>query len=143
MSNLAARGYARAYQTQSVLTASPGQLILMLYDGALRFLRNARDALELPADTPRRIEMINTNLLKAQDILAELQASLNFDAGDYAKDLDRLYEYYLRRLFQANLKKELGPVVEVERLVRTLRDGWAEMLCKHEPARAQSARGVA
>lgn len=143
MSTLAARGYARTYQNQSVLTASPGQLILMLYDGALRFMAHARDALEMPATTPRRIEIINTNLLKAQNILAELQASLNHEAGDYARDLDRLYDYYMRRLFQANMKKEIEPVIEVERLVRTLRDGWAEMLCKQEAPRPQNARGVA
>lgn len=143
MSNLAARGYARAYQTQSVLTASPGQLILMLYDGALRFLGHARDALELPETSPRRIEIINTNLLKAQNILAELQASLNHEAGDYAKDLDRLYDYYMRRLFEANLKKDVKPVIEVERLLRTLRDGWSEMLCKQEAPSPQTARGVA
>jgi flagellar protein FliS len=62
MANLVAHGYARTYQAQSVLTASPGQLILMLYDGALRFLGHAKDALESTDESPRRIERINTNL---------------------------------------------------------------------------------
>ncbi len=143
MSNLAARSYARTYQAQSVLSASPGQLILMLYDGALRFLGHARDALLQPEESPRRIELINTNLIKAQNIIAELQACLNGDAGDHAKNLDRLYDYYLRRLFLANLKKDVEPVEEVERLLRTLRDGWAEMLRSEETTRMQNARGVA
>lgn len=143
MSNLAAHGYARAYQAQSVLTASPGQLILMLYDGALRFLGHARDALESPEETPQRIERINTNLLKAQAIVSELRASLNHDAGDYAVNLDRLYDYYLRRLFEANMKKQVKPVIEVEGLLRQLRDGWAEMLKNEGAARLQQARGVA
>jgi flagellar protein FliS len=144
MSSLA-KGYARAYQSQSVLTASPGQLILMLYDGALRFLQHARDALESPEETPKRIERINTNLIKAQDIIAELQSCLNMDAGEYSKNLDRLYDYYLRRLFEANLKKKVAPVIEVEGLVRQLRDGWAEMLRSQDGQRAQAQgqRGVA
>lgn len=143
MTHSAAHGYARAYQAQSVLTASPGQLILMLYDGALRFLGHARDALECPEETPHRIERINTNLLKAQAIVSELRASLNLDAGEYATNLDRLYDYYLRRLFEANMKKSVKPVIEVEGLIRQLRDGWAEMLKNEGAARLQQARGVA
>lgn len=139
-----ARGYARAYQTQAVFTASPGQLVLMLYDGALRFLGHARDALQSPEEAPRRIEIVNTNLIKAQNILAELQSSLNHEAGgDHAANLDRLYEYYIRRLLEANMKKKAEPVIEVENLVRQLRDGWAEMLNKYEADRLQNARGVA
>ena len=139
-----AHGYARAYQTQAVFTASPGQLVLMLYDGALRFLGHARDALQSSEDSPRRIEIVNTNLIKAQNILAELQASLNHEAGgDHAANLDRLYEYYIRRLLEANMKKKAEPVIEVENLVRQLRDGWAEMLNKYESERLQHARGVA
>jgi flagellar protein FliS len=139
-----AQGYARAYQSQAVLTASPGQLVLMLYDGALRFLGHAHDALQSAEESPRRIETINTNLIKAQRILAELQASLNHEAGgDHSANLDRLYDYYIRRLLEANMKKKVEPVIEIETLVRQLRDAWAEMLCKHEVERLQNARGVA
>jgi len=139
-----AHGYARAYQTQAVFTASPGQLVLMLYDGALRFLGHARDALQAPEDSPRRIEIINNNLIKAQNILAELKGNLNHEiGGDHAANLDRLYEYYIRRLLEANMKKKVEPVIEVESLVRQLRDGWAEMLRNHEMERLEHARGVA
>ncbi len=121
--------YARAYQTQSVLTASPGQLVLLLFDGALRFLALAHAALETDVRDPRRIETVNTNLLKTQNIVAELQSGLNREAGgQLAVTLDRLYDYFNRRLREANLKKELPPVVEVERLLTALRDAWAEML---------------
>lgn len=141
---MVAPGYARAYQAQAVLTASPGQLILMLYDGALRFLGHARDALQSPDESARRIETINTNLLKAQNILAELQSSLNHEAGgDHAANLDRLYDYYLRRLLEANMRKTVEPVIEVEKLVRELRDGWAEMLRTQEAGGMHQARGVA
>lgn len=141
---MVAPGYARAYQAQAVLTASPGQLVLMLYDGALRFLGHARDSLQAPDENPRRIEFINTNLLKAQNILAELQSCLNHEAGgDHAANLDRLYDYYLRRLFEANLRKKAEPVIEVEKLVRELRDGWAEMLRTQDAGGMTNARGVA
>lgn len=139
-----AQGYARTYQAQSVLTASPGQLVLMLYDGVLRFLGRARDALESTEQSARRIETINTNLIKAQNILAELQSNLNHEAGgDHAANLDRLYDYYLRRLLEANMKKDVQPVIEVDGLVRQLRDAWAEMLRTHEAERLRDARGVA
>lgn len=126
---MAATSYARTYQKQSVLTASPGQLVLMLYDGALRFLAQARESFQLPEENPRRIEHIHTGLIRAQAILSELRANLDHDAGgDFATNLDRLYDYYVRRLQEANLRKDEAPVIEVERLVRSLRDGWAEML---------------
>ncbi len=139
-----AQNYARTYQAQAVLTASPGQLILILFDGALRFMGLAIDALKEPAQSPRSIEQAHTNLVKTQNIIAELQSSLNIEAGgDYAANLDRLYDYYLRRLAHANLKKDAAPVIEVEALVRQLRDGWAEMLRSQNAAAPAQIRGVA
>jgi len=124
---------ARAYQTQSILTASPGQLVLLMYDGALRFMAQARAGFALPEDNPRRIETIHTALLRAQAILSELRANLDMEAGgDIAANLDRLYDYHLRRLFECNLRKDEAPLIEVENLVRTLRDAWAEMLRSNE-----------
>lgn len=119
---------AQAYQRQAVMTASPAQLVLMLYDGVLRFLAQARDGFA-QADSPRGIERIHHSLQRANNILAELQSNLDLEAGgDYAQNLDRLYEYYQRRLSEANLRKEQAPVAEVEKLVQQLRDAWAEML---------------
>ena len=127
MSN--AHPYARAYQTQSILTASPGQLVLLLYDGALRFMAQARAAFSLPEDDLSRIQKINTSLLRAQAVILELRANLDRKAGgELAENLDRLYEYHLRRLQECNLRKDEEPLVEVERLVRSLREAWAEML---------------
>jgi flagellar protein FliS len=121
--------YARTYQTQSILTASPGQLVLMMYDGTLRFLAEARAAFALPEGTPKRIETINNALRRAQNVIAELRCRLDHEAGgEIAANLDRLYDYYNRQLFLANIKKDEAPVVEIEGLVRILRDAWAEML---------------
>jgi len=137
-------GYAKAYHTQSVLTASPGQLVLMLYDGALKFIGLAIEGFNMPPENNRRIEIINANLQKAQNIIIELQSNLNTtEGGELAVTLDRLYDYYTRRLFEANFHKRVEPALEVERFIRELRDGWAEMLRKEESIRLQETRGVA
>ena len=140
-----AQGYARTYRANSILTASPGQLVLMLYDGALKALDLARDAFARPVEDPRRIEAINTHLLKAQAILNELQSGLNLEAGgEFARTMHRLYDYHNRRLLEANLRKQVEPVVEVERLVRELRDAWAQMLTQQpDVVGAERVRGVA
>ncbi len=128
-----ANPYAKAYQTQSILTASPGQLVLMMYDGALRFMAQARAGFALPQEDYRRIQTINTALLRAQAVIAELRANLDQKSGgEVAANLDRLYDYHLRRLQEANLSKDEAPIIEVEGLVRTLREAWAEMLAGHE-----------
>ena len=144
---MVANGYARTYQVQSILTASPGQLVLLLYDGALRFLAQAHAAFETEDRDPRRIETIHRNLQKAQNIIAELQGVLDHEAGGkVATNLDQLYDYFSRRLFEANLKMDLAPVIEIERLLQELRDAWAEMLHRAEgdaPPAAVSMRSVA
>jgi len=140
---MVANSYARTYQTQAVLTASPGQLVLMLYDGALRFLALARAALEGDQNDWQRFEVINRNLKRAQDIITELRCTLNHQSGgEIATELDRLYEYYNRRLFEANIKKNVAPVIEVEALLRDLRDGWAEMLDRRASEANSGMRGL-
>lgn len=140
-----AQGYARTYRSNAVLTASPGQLVLMLYDGALRSLALTREAFARSEDDVGRLQVINQQLLKTQAIICELQGGLNFQAGgEVATSLDRVYEYYNRRLFEANLRKQVAPVVEVERLIGELRAGWAEMLTKQNSALSnEPLRGVA
>lgn len=141
---MVATGYARTYRANAVLTASPGQLVLMLYDGALKALAIAREGFATPADDPRRIQIINEQLLKAQAILNELQSGLNMEAGgEFAKTMHRLYDYHNRRLLEANLRKQVEPVIEVERLVRELRDAWAQMLTQQDTTAGERVRGVA
>lgn len=126
---------ARAYRANSVLTASPGQLVLMMYDGALRALVQAREAFARPPEDIRRIECINQQILKAQNIINELQDTLNLDAGgEFAATLYRLYDYYTRRLIDANIHKKVEPILEVERLLTELRNAWAEMLRNQDSA---------
>jgi flagellar protein FliS len=142
---MVAQQYARTYRANSVLTASPGQLVLMLYDGALKSLARAREAFAAPAEDFRRIAVINEQLLKTQQIIGELQDTLNLEAGDgtLAREMFRLYDYYNRRLFEANLRKQPEPVAEVEKLLRELRNGWAEMLSKGGGARSDGVQNMA
>lgn len=133
---MVANNYARAYQAQSVLTASPGQLVLMLFDGALRFLHQAQAGFEIPDDDPRRIEIINRNLLKVQAILDELQDTLDRKAGgEFAATMDRLYNYHRGRLIEANLRKNPALLPPVEAFLVEIRTAWAEMLRKEESGR--------
>ena len=141
---MVATGYARTYRANAILTASPGQLVLMLYDGALKAIALAREGFNAPVDDPRRIETINQQLQKAQAIIAELQNGLNMEAGgDFASTMHRLYDYHNRRLLEANLRKQVEPVIEVERLLRELRDAWAQMLTQQDGGTVERVRGVA
>jgi len=135
-----AKDFARAYRANSILTASPGQLVLMLFDGALKSLAIARASCEDPSGDPRRFEVIHTQLTKAQKIIAELQGTLNMEAGgEFARTMYRLYDYYDRRLMEANMKKQSAPIAEVERLLGDVRNAWAEMLREKDSAPATSA----
>jgi flagellar protein FliS len=127
------RDYARVYRENAILTASPGQLVLMLFDGAARSMALAHAAFDRPKSDIRRFEVINRELLKAQAIFVELRGTLNHDAGgEFAKTMERLYSYYIRRLKEANLRKQREPLAEVEQLFRVVRDAWAEMLKTHD-----------
>jgi flagellar protein FliS len=130
-----AKDFARTYRANSILTASPGQLVLMLFDGALNSLALARNACDDPTGDPRRFEVIHTQLSKAQRIIAELQGTLNMEAGgEFARTMYRLYDYYDRRLMEANMKKQAAPIAEVERLLGEVRSAWAEMLREKDSA---------
>jgi flagellar protein FliS len=141
---MAAHGYARAYRQNVVLTASPGQLVLLLFDGALTALARARAGFQRPATDYSRIETISVNLVKAQRILTELRGTLDMEAGgDFAKTMRDLYTYHLKRLFEANIRKDEAPVKEVEALLREVRDAWEQMLAKSEASLREGTQVLA
>ena len=124
---------AKAYQTYrqaATRSASPGQIVLMLYDGVLRFLAQARTGFAL--DDPKEFnETINNNLQRAQAIINEMNASLNLaEGGEFARRMRGLYHYFDDRLQESNLRKTEEGILEVIRHVTILRDSWAEMLQK-------------
>ncbi|WP_308636639.1 flagellar export chaperone FliS [Paenibacillus silvisoli] len=106
------------YVNNSVQTASPAQLLIMLYDGAIRFSKAAIDALGKGNN-----EDANRNLCKVQDIIAEFIITLNTNSS-LSSDLIMLYEYFKQRLTEANMKKDKGPVVEVLGYLVELRETW-------------------
>jgi len=141
---MVAQNYARLYRSNSVLTATPGQLVLLMFDGALTAVALAREAFARPASDFRRYETINHQIIKAQRILSELKGTLKFDVGgEFAPLMERLYEYYIRRLREANLSKQPEPLTEVEELLRQIRNAWAEMLRRENTDQASSASGAA
>ena len=122
---------AKSYKAQSVQTASPGKLVLMLFDGCLRFTLAASKAFDEEEFTKRN-EDINNNLIRAQNIVTELQSSLDMSVpGDLPGTLFRLYDFVMHKLQQANLKKEREPIAEAEKIINELRDAWAEMLAQN------------
>ncbi|MFM8879631.1 MAG: flagellar export chaperone FliS [Verrucomicrobiota bacterium] len=118
----------QSYRQVATKTATPGQLVLMLFDGALRFLDKALVGFEL--DDPLDSNLaINNNILKAQEIIRELNVSLNLEqGGEFAVTMRRLYNYYDLQLSQSNLKKDPSGIHLVIRLLTVIRDAWAEML---------------
>jgi len=111
------------YRKVQAETASPGQLVLMLYGGALRFLRSAEDAL-VDGD----IEKAHRGLTRAQDIVFELIASLDSGAGEVAENLLGLYVYLYRRLTDANIRKDVEPVREALTILTRLDRAWRQVL---------------
>ena len=118
----------QSYRQVATKTATPGQLVLMLFDGALRFLDKALIGFDL--DDPLDSNLaINNNILKAREILRELNMSLNMEkGGEFAATMRRLYNYYDLQLSQSNLQKDPAGVQLVIRLLSVIRGAWAEML---------------
>lgn len=111
------------YLRMQTATASPGELIAMLYDALLRNLSRAEGGLET-----RDIEAAHHALLRSQDIVLELMSSLDLDAegeaGSIARQMAPLYEYMYRRLLDASVHKQAAPIDEVRRLVQPVREAW-------------------
>jgi flagellar secretion chaperone FliS len=128
-----------SYRKVATQTATPGQLVLMLYDGALKFLETAKTGFD-HKDPLLFNQTINNNILRAQAIIHEMNASLNMQAGgEVASNFRRLYNYFYRRLGEANRKKQKAPIEETIARLRVLRDSWAKMLRNGGEARRADA----
>jgi flagellar protein FliS len=114
---------ANAYQQTHVHSRSPLELVVMLYDGALRFVGEARSALDRRDLTAKR-EAISRTLA----IISELQSTLNMqEGGDIAQSLDGIYTYLTSRLLEANIQSDASKLDEIAKLLGTLRSAWAEI----------------
>jgi flagellar protein FliS len=131
----------KSYQQVATQTAPPGQLVLMLYEGTIRFLERALGGFKLE-DPAEYNETISNNILRAQDIIFELNVTLNIEeGGELAATLRGLYDYMGRKLMEGNLKKDEAPIRDVLGRVKVLRDAWAQMLNNQaQPAATLSDR---
>lgn len=127
---------AQQYKQQQIQTASQEEILILLYEGAIRFLIIAQKA-----HGEKNIEKFHNNLLRAQRILTEFMSSLDMDAGgDMAENLFNLYEYMHYRLVQANIKKDVTMIDEVLNHLRLLKNTWEEAI---RMAKAAEREGVA
>ena len=118
---LANQGYA-AYANSKVMTASPAELTLMLYEGAIKFCNIAISAIEEGS-----IEKAHINIIKTQHIIEEFLATLDHKYP-VAQDFDKVYDYLLWRLREVNLHKDAEILEEVLKHLRTMRDTWKEVM---------------
>lgn len=110
------------YQNNKIMTASPAELTLMLYDGSIKFCNLAISACE-----NKDVEKANTNIQKVQRIIEEFQLTLNFNYP-IANDFNNVYIYLIKRLREANLKKDPKILEEVNEHLHTMRDTWKEVM---------------
>lgn len=120
---MATNPYAQ-YQNSKILTASPAELTLMLYDGAIKFSNIAITAME-----EKDIQKAHNNIIKVQRIINEFRSTLD-RKYEVAQDFDNIYTYILQRLFEANIKKDPEIMQEVVGHLRTLRETWIEIMKK-------------
>lgn len=114
-------GYA-AYANNKVMTASPAELTLMLYDGAIKFCNIAIRAIE-----EGDVEKAHNNIVKVENIIDEFRATLNHKYV-VAEDFENVYVYLRERLSLANMKKDKEILEEVLKHLRTMRDTWKEVM---------------
>lgn len=113
---------AKAYQNTTVTTASPAELTLMLYEGAIKFCNIAIIGLE-----KKDYAKVNENLVKAQNIIAELGATLDFNYP-VSEEFKKIYDYIYQCLVEGNIKKDLSAIEEGLQYIREMRDTWKELM---------------
>lgn len=119
---------AAAYKQTQVKTAGPGQLVVMLYDEAIRQLEYAVELLE---SKTKQLDKVNNSILKARDIITELMVSLDFEkGGDFSRTMFSLYLWFNDQLLEANLQKKSEPIKVIVRQMSEIRDAWVQILGK-------------
>jgi flagellar protein FliS len=126
----------RNYKQTRIYTATQKELLVMLYDGAIRFLKNACEGVD-----DGNIEKTHHSLIKAKRIIRELISTINIEQGELASNLLSLYNYIFRKIVEANVKKERRQIEECIRILSTLREGWTQVKAKSaEELRGKSSQ---
>ena len=122
------------YQQATVQTSGP-QLLLMLYDGAIKFVRFGIEGIQ-----QNKLEQANTNLIKAQKIIHELIAALNFEYV-ISQNLVLIYEYMIGQLIKANMRKSVAPAQEVLGYLNEMKEAWAQAAKSPAPLLGSAHQG--
>lgn len=112
------------YHKNKIMTASPADLTLLLYEGAIKFCNVAIVALE-----HGDMEKVHTNIKRVEDIIVELQATLNHKYP-VAEDFDKIYKYIYDLLVEANIKKDMDILERALDQIRGMRDTWKEVMAR-------------
>ena len=135
-----------SYRETRVKTASQGQLIIMLYEAAVKYLDGALELLALNTGgtkNPANIEKISNSILKVQEIITELTASLDFEqGGDIARNLFSLYTWFNRELLEANIHQDVRRITSVRNQIYELKSAWAEVVAKTGSESGKAVAGV-
>ena len=110
------------YSQNKILTASPAELTLMLYDGAIKFCNIAIMGIE-----QKDLQKAHNNIMKVQKIIEEFQLTLNFKY-EIANDFNNVYNYLMKRLREANMTKDKAILEEVSEHLHAMRDTWKEVM---------------
>lgn len=125
--------YVKQYQKTTVETASNEKILIMLYDGAIQFLNKAKIALN-----EKNYEQSHNNLMGAQRILEEFINTIDKEPNpELANNLINLYEYFIARLVQANIKHEIDPIDEVLKFLKDLKSTWEQAISIAQKERAE------
>jgi flagellar protein FliS len=112
----------RAYQEQAILTATPGQLVVLLYDGIIRFLRQADAAMGEQA-----VAHSHDRINRAEAIIDELQATLDMSQGDVAQNLEGIYVFWKKLIWEIRLERDREKLERLVAMVANLREAWAQI----------------
>lgn len=128
----------KKYKETQVKTANQGKLVVMLYQGAIKYLRIAKKHIN-----EDNINEANNALIRAQDIIIELNSTLDEEkGGELAQNLSSLYDYMKRRLIEANIKKDKDLIDEVEELLSGLLESWKKIInTSNDSSQKQNFKG--
>ena len=132
---MAVKSALSSYKETRVKTASQGQLIVMLYDEAIKQLDRGLELLQLNGGgkkDPARIEQIGKAIMKTEEIITELMVSLDFEqGGEISRNLFALYTWFNRELLEANIGQDMRRIVTVRNLINELRSAWHQIAAKN------------
>jgi len=143
---LAYKNASSTYKETKIKTASQGQLIIMLYDEAIRQLTLAIEMLELKNTNKKihdKIEKINKAVMKAEEIITELMVSLDFEqGGDIAKNLFALYSWFNKELLEASISQDIERIKTVKKMFIELYDSWKKIVHTVEAENREASVGL-